>query len=319
MRAWNDAGVGRLAAAGILAAGIGLTCRGAAAFSSSPTTVLFDTGPERVVFYTSYGDCDHWSTWLGWSSGCLCVPDCANDTFPQRRTAQPFDLPPAAGGANAWRITEIGVDGFTPFEWVNETLDFEIFRRTDLGTPPGPADSVASGSVPFPTPVDNPEGGSFEALHIMHVDITLSPGDYWLTVWGSNSDPSTPSNFGWFTNADRGINVLDDSGDAYMWRAATYPDPGFEFYRLDECTLLPYEGSDPDDLYNASFRIDGVPTTALLCPWDLDGTGSVGVVDFLALLAAWGSNPGHPADFDGDGTVGITDFLALLAHWGACP
>ena len=58
-------------------------------------------------------------------------------------------------------------------------------------------------------------------------------------------------------------------------------------------------------------------TAAASCPWDLDG-GGVGITDFLALLAAWGLNPGHPADFDGDGVVGILDFLALLANWGPC-
>ena len=26
-----------------------------------------------------------------------------------------------------------------------------------------------------------------------------------------------------------------------------------------------------------------------------------------------------PGDIDGDGTVGITDFLGVLAAWGACP
>ncbi len=56
------------------------------------------------------------------------------------------------------------------------------------------------------------------------------------------------------------------------------------------------------------------------CPWDCDGgestDGTVGIVDFLAVLAQWGS-PGS-CDFDGGG-VGITDFLALLANWGPCP
>ncbi|MCH7721418.1 MAG: hypothetical protein IH988_10610, partial [Planctomycetes bacterium] len=55
------------------------------------------------------------------------------------------------------------------------------------------------------------------------------------------------------------------------------------------------------------------------CPWDLNGSGDVGILDLLALLAAWGPNPGHPADFDNSGTVGILDLLTLLANWGACP
>ncbi len=53
---------------------------------------------------------------------------------------------------------------------------------------------------------------------------------------------------------------------------------------------------------------------------DLDGEGTVGIVDFLALLAVWGPCPGPPAgcpaDLDGDGTVGIVDMLLLLAEWG---
>ncbi|MCH8152269.1 MAG: hypothetical protein IH830_07840, partial [Planctomycetes bacterium] len=56
-----------------------------------------------------------------------------------------------------------------------------------------------------------------------------------------------------------------------------------------------------------------------MCPWDLDAGGNVGITDLLALLAAWGTDPGGPPDFDGDGTVGILDLLALLANWGPCP
>jgi len=54
-------------------------------------------------------------------------------------------------------------------------------------------------------------------------------------------------------------------------------------------------------------------------PADLDGDGTVGVTDFLLLLAAWGACPGGepcPADLDCDGVVGVTDFLVLLARWG---
>jgi hypothetical protein len=55
------------------------------------------------------------------------------------------------------------------------------------------------------------------------------------------------------------------------------------------------------------------------CPWDLDGSGTVATADLLALLAAWGPNPGHPADFDASGVVATADLLALLANWGECP
>ncbi len=54
------------------------------------------------------------------------------------------------------------------------------------------------------------------------------------------------------------------------------------------------------------------------CPSDVDCDGNVGITDFLALLAAWGTDPGGPPDIDGDGTVGINDFLLLLANWGPC-
>ncbi len=54
------------------------------------------------------------------------------------------------------------------------------------------------------------------------------------------------------------------------------------------------------------------------CHADLEGDGNVGIVDFLDLLAAWGTDPGGPPDFDGDGDVGITDLLQLLGAWGPC-
>jgi hypothetical protein len=58
---------------------------------------------------------------------------------------------------------------------------------------------------------------------------------------------------------------------------------------------------------------------------DIDGDGTVGVVDFLAVLNAWGSCAGCgtqgacPADFDGDCEVGVLDFLQLLEAWGPSP
>ncbi len=54
------------------------------------------------------------------------------------------------------------------------------------------------------------------------------------------------------------------------------------------------------------------------CVADTDGDGTVGITDFLDLLAAWGTvNPVY--DIVPNGNVGIDDFLALLAVWGPCP
>ena len=99
------------------------------------------------------------------------------------------------------------------------------------------------------------------------------------------------------------------AGGAYMYTGLVGLDCNANG-RADACDILFGLREDTNG--------NGIPDTCE-CPWDLDGGGTVGIKDFLALLAAWGPNPGHPADFDGDGVVGITDFLALLANWGACP
>jgi len=52
------------------------------------------------------------------------------------------------------------------------------------------------------------------------------------------------------------------------------------------------------------------------CPADLNTDGTVGIVDLLALLAAWGGV--GPAVLDGSGAVGIVDLLILLTAWGPC-
>ncbi|MHC4421705.1 MAG: FG-GAP-like repeat-containing protein [Planctomycetota bacterium] len=100
--------------------------------------------------------------------------------------------------------------------------------------------------------------------------------------------------------------------------------------------MLQAAGTTPGDLDTGDFDGDGdsdiaaanrdsndvsvlINQTCVPCPADIDGDGVVDVRDFLALLAAWGPNPGHPADINGDGTVGVNDFLELLANWGGCP
>ncbi len=49
---------------------------------------------------------------------------------------------------------------------------------------------------------------------------------------------------------------------------------------------------------------------------DINGDGSVGTLDFLAVLASWGPcEVPCPADIDIDGAVGTTDLLLVLTNW----
>ena len=54
------------------------------------------------------------------------------------------------------------------------------------------------------------------------------------------------------------------------------------------------------------------------CITDLDGCGSVDIVDVLLLYESWGSCRGCNADFNDDGVVDGEDLGYQLGHWGAC-
>ena len=117
-------------------------------------------------------------------------------------------------------------------------------------------------------------------------------------------------------------NVYEENGKLYWNQSAA----GGAFATLDyACMGCHIEIGHPLTMPEASdfawhlHTAHPAGSLVTFCPWDLNGDGSVVIADFLALLGAWGPNPGHPADFNGDGFVLIEDFLALLANWGACP
>lgn len=81
---------------------------------------------------------------------------------------------------------------------------------------------------------------------------------------------------------------------------------------IDQQGRILIQGNESNDV------VAGVlaPIEALLA--DLTCDGQVGVDDFEALLDAWGPCPATgpcPGDLDGNGSVGIIDFLMLLASW----
>lgn len=74
--------------------------------------------------------------------------------------------------------------------------------------------------------------------------------------------------------------------------------------------------ADSDDL-NATVGLVLTPVEGP--PGDLDADCVVGILDLLALLAAWGPCPPMadcPGDLNNDGTVNVFDLLLLLVNWG---
>jgi hypothetical protein len=156
------------------------------------------------------------------------------------------------------------------------------------------------------------------------------------------------------TQDPSGNGGMDDRYDQILVSVNLVNGGGVEYVGNN----LPYSGSTWDDpnhsyrcwgndgsSFNVGLRIDGntmvgpVIAQALVdvaaggghlpvyldmtvepyCFGDFDADGTVGVVDFLYLLAAWGPCAGCPEDLHEDGVVDVSDFLLLLAQWGDCP
>ncbi len=129
--------------------------------------------------------------------------------------------------------------------------------------------------------------------------------DLWYSTTGSNGPWTViamdlpPGSFAVGSVHTYDWTVPDDQDDSVWVRV-----------RMDNA------GTDYFDVSDAPFSIGDPP---IPCPWDVDNDGTVGAVDLLSLLTAWGPCKGCPTDFDGDGNVGATDLLALLVNWGPCP
>ena len=158
--------------------------------------------------------------------------------------------------------------------------------------------------------------GSYVGIEFFAPDGTLyaTPFDDLCLVildQGSGAGACVPGTEGNVLNRINALDFCPDTGVLYgSWKNAE-TDGAYSLVTLDLTTGLP---------------VTSVPTVtgldaiafALSCSWDCgDNDGTVGIVDFLALLAQWGQVD-TSCDFDGGG-LGITDCLELLANWGPCP
>ena len=149
------------------------------------------------------------------------------------------------------------------------------------------ADKAITGAV-IASPIGTLNEYQFSATHL---PVPVVEGEtYWVEIRNA-----TLGDCGWLWS------TADGDGLAHQRQPATVP-------------------------YAATTRVDydlalcvNQPAPANNCVGDVDGDGSVGILDLLAFLPDWGPNPGSPADFDGDGIVGIVDLIALLGAWGPCP
>ncbi|MEE8154108.1 MAG: hypothetical protein V3T53_04000, partial [Phycisphaerales bacterium] len=205
--------------------------------------------------------------------------------------------------------------GFNGFDTTGNITDYalQIYSSPEAAGMDLTGDVASLGSVPvvLVDPFDA-VGGTF----LFHMDltglpgpaITLPPGTYWVAVI-----PSMPFGGG---EGQTGISgsTIDDSGNGPNGHQAN-PNGGFGF--PDGFQQIFVKDDDGNQIpVNLAYRVvagEGVP-----CPWDLDGSGSVGAADLLDLLFNWGPCPGCAADFDGDDIVGASDLLAMLFNWGPC-
>ena len=82
------------------------------------------------------------------------------------------------------------------------------------------------------------------------------------------------------------------------------------------CGNTPY---DIEGLWNdAGGNTFGVSCEDNPCSADIDGDGSVNVIDLLAIIESWGACSGCVEDIDGNGMVDVTDLLTIVGAWGPC-
>ena len=180
---------------------------------------------------------------------------------------------------------------------------------------PGDSD-VDGGFVLLTSPPLDLSAANLMISYDYFVRLTVANGADGIRVQISSAGDAGP----WFTLALH----TDDGGLQWRHQEFTAAELTATGATLTTTTTLRFTAADgsPESIVEAG--LDAFAITEFLCeaiPGDLDGDGTVGILDFLELLASWGPcarpcPPSCTADLDGDCTVGITDFLLLLGNWG---
>ena len=211
--------------------------------------------------------------------------------------------PQAMAGSHSWRINEIfsNADGTVQFIELKECCGFpnEIFIGNKF------VSSQATGNM-FTFPGNLPPGSTANK-HLL-----LATSAFAALPGAPRPDYIIPAGF---------FSVNMDTITYWFYTPATLTFGPGEL--PTDCITSLHDGgagpnftgpNSPTNFAGATGSINACP-----CPGDLNGNSSVGILDLLALLAAWGPCNGCIEDITGDGDVGILDLLALLAAWGPCP
>jgi hypothetical protein len=155
----------------------------------------------------------------------------------------------------------------------------------------GNSSSIEGDTVALSVTFSDVEGGFIGTGNIDTDPMFVGPGDFHLL-------PGSPCiDAGENAAVPKGITTDLDGSPRFV------DDPD----TLD-CQQAPGACGDPPVVDMGAYEFQAVPP----CPWDLDGEGIVGITDFLALLASWGScdevftvqvasNDSHLATVDRDG------------------
>ncbi len=215
----------------------------------------------------------------------------------------PFDHL-AAGESSNWLVSDLGVSPNGVF-WMTvralfaESVDFWFFNA-DAGIWESRPMAHIQDCKPFACGVTEDDivfvYSDIGSEHILKARFSADDGDTW-------SDPIL-------------LDVLDPS-QRISW--ASFVQPADNYAGNSARFFYGYYVNGTHSRYQNNIRWIRFNLDAILA--DLNGDGTVDIVDFLMLLAAWGpcEQPCPPAclgDIDGDCTVGITDMLTLLANWG---